>query len=111
MAKIVKRKPKTVLVVKAQKGGFFKKIWRGIKSGANWVNNMAKKTKIVSTLLPLIPHPAAKVAGFAAKQAGYGKKKKITKRKQVGGKKRKVRKSKQVGGKRSSALAGRMYLS
>ncbi len=86
--------------VRKQVGGnIFKKIWSGVKKAGNWINKAAKKTKIASTLLPLIPHPAAKVAGAVARQAGYGKK-----RKMVGGRRKKLRK--QIGG---SALTGRLY--
>ena len=43
-----------------------------VKGIANGVNNFAKKTGVVSSVLSMVPHPAAKTAAMAASALGYG---------------------------------------
>lgn len=69
--------------------GWFQRMVRGIKKGANWVNDGLKKTKIISKIAgPLIGsvNPVAgAVAGGVLSQTGYGRRKRRTRRRRVAG--------------------------
>jgi hypothetical protein len=55
-------------------GGFFRSVGRGIVKGASAINEGLKKTKIVSTLAPvLLPGPKGMALGAVARAGGYKK--------------------------------------
>jgi hypothetical protein len=51
-------------------GGFFGDLWDGIKSAGSAINDVAKKTKLVSTIASATGNPEV---GAIASQLGYGK--------------------------------------
>ena len=52
----------------------FKKIWSGIKSAAKPIGKFIKDQKLISKgLNTFLPGPVGKVAGAAASQLGYGR--------------------------------------
>ena len=55
-----------------QGAGFFGDAWKWTKGAAGTINKAAKKTKIVSRGLALIPNKRAQLASEAASQLGYG---------------------------------------
>lgn len=71
--------------------GIFSKIWRGIKKAGSVINDGLKKTKIISTLAPIIgasrgqPGTGAAI-GSVASSAGYGRvRRRRTRTRKVGG--------------------------
>jgi len=48
-------------------------LWDAIKSGLSTVNNLLKKTKVISTVANSINHPYAKTIGNFASSLGYGR--------------------------------------
>lgn len=66
-------------------GSFFRSIRRGIVKGAKAVNEGLKKTKIVSTLAPIVlPGPKGAALGAVARTAGYKKGGKVQGKKKGG---------------------------
>jgi hypothetical protein len=72
--RVVRRVRKHARRVPMHGAGFWGDVWDGIKSGVNTINDIAKKTKVASTLAPLIPTYGG-VASTVLKQAGYGRRK------------------------------------
>lgn len=52
----------------AEGGGFFDKIWSGIKTGVRWLKN----NKMISKIAKTIPHPIAQTVGTVADDLGFG---------------------------------------
>lgn len=66
--------------------GFFRSVGRGIVKGASAINEGLKKTKIVSTLAPvLLPGPKGMALGAVARAGGYKKGGKVKKAMKKGG--------------------------
>lgn len=86
---MVKRVIRRKRVVKRGKGigSFFKKVWRGIKKAGSVINDGLKKTKIISTFAPaLISNPLiGKTVGTAAGQLGYGRRRRVRRKRVVRG--------------------------
>lgn len=58
-------------------------LWDSIKSGFNKVKDFVKEHKLISRGLSLLPHPAAKAAGFSAGLAGYGRRRRAVRRRPI----------------------------
>lgn len=58
--------------------GFFGDVWSGIKKAANWTNDALKKTKLISTVMGVIPQTAAYAP--VARAIGYGGKRRKVRR-------------------------------
>lgn len=69
-------------------GSFFKSVWRGVKSVAKPIADLAKKTKIVSTVVaPALTakNPAlGSLVGSVANAQGYGRKRRVRRVKRGG---------------------------
>ena len=76
-ARVVRRKPRAVVMIppgvpNMHSDGFFSDAGRWIKNAAIDTGRFLKKTKALSTIASIIPHPAAKAAGAVLSQAGLG---------------------------------------
>ena len=54
-------------------GGFWSNLGRSFKNLFTKTNDFLKKTKLVSRVASIIPHPAASAIGTAAEMLGYGR--------------------------------------
>ena len=77
-ARVVRRKPRAVVMIppgvpNMHGDGFFGDAGRWIRNAAIDTGRFLKKTKALSTIASIIPHPAAKAAGAVLSQAGLGK--------------------------------------
>jgi hypothetical protein len=73
-------------------GDFFRSVGRGIVTAGRAVNDGLKKTKIVSTLAPVVlPGPKGAALGAVARAAGYQKGGRVLKGMRKGGKVKKAK--------------------
>jgi hypothetical protein len=72
---------------------------RGFFDFLRKAHDFIKSNKIISRIGSLIPHPAARAIGTAAGALGYGRRRRVHRRRAVGGRRR-VHRRRAIGGRR-----------